>query len=211
MIFSYNKAAVGDVLMVVAANAQDKVLDFESRGKITRIFTQDDGRTVGWNFFDISQSIETLAGQGQVFLTKDQLGILNHLLKEAGFTEMIEDDGKEKIVAGLVKECRKHEDSDHLSVTQTEVDGGEILQIVCGAPNVRAGQKVVVAKPGAMMPDGLMIWPGKLRGVDSFGMICSARELGLPNASQEKGILVLPEETEIGIGFSKIRNSLSPL
>ena len=54
----------------------------------------------------------------------------------------------------------KHPDSDHLSITQTEVDNGEILQIVCGAPNIKAGQKVVVAKPGAMMPDGLMIWPG---------------------------------------------------
>ncbi|HFJ6866946.1 TPA: DUF4479 domain-containing protein, partial [Enterococcus faecium] len=64
-------------------------------------------------------------------------------------------------------------------------------------------QKVVVAKPGAMMPDGMMIWPGTLRGVDSYGMICSARELHLPNAPAKKGILVLPEDAVVGEAFPK--------
>ena len=77
------------------------------------------------------------------------------------------------------------------------------MQIVCGAPNIEAGQKVVVAKPGAMMPDGMMIWPGTLRGVDSYGMICSARELHLPNAPAKKGILVLPEDAVVGEAFPK--------
>ena len=86
--------------------------------------------------------------------------------------------------------------------TQTEVDNGEILQIVCGAPNIKAGQKVVVAKPGAMMPDGLMIWPGVLRGEESFGMICSAKELRLPNAPAKKGILELPFDAEVGSAFA---------
>jgi tRNA-binding protein len=88
-----------------------------------------------------------------------------------------------------------------LHITETEIDGGETLQIVCGAPNIEAGQKVVVAKPGAMMPDGQMIWPGSLRGVESFGMICSARELHLPNAPEKKGILVLAEDAKTGEKF----------
>ena len=83
------------------------------------------------------------------------------------------------------------------------MDNGTVLQIVCGAPNIEAGQKVVVAKPGAMMPDGMMIWPGTLRGVDSYGMICSARELHLPNAPEKKGILVLPEDAVVGEVFPK--------
>lgn len=74
-----------------------------------------------------------------------------------------------KFVVGYVKECLPHEDSDHLSVTQTEVDNGEVLQIVCGAANIKKGQRVVVAKPGAVMPSGSIIWPGELRGVASNG------------------------------------------
>ncbi|MEN2277657.1 YtpR family tRNA-binding protein, partial [Enterococcus faecium] len=79
-----------------------------------------------------------------------------------------------------------------------EVDNVTVLQIISGAPNIEPGQKVVVAKPGAMMPDGMMIWPRTLRGVDSYGMICSARELHLPNAPEKKGILVLPEDAVVG-------------
>ena len=74
----------------------------------------------------------------------------------------------------------------HLSVTEIKVDNGEVLQIVCGAANIRKGLKVVVAKPGAMMPDGLLIWPGELRGVESFGMVCSAKELNLDPSSISK-------------------------
>ena len=73
---------------------------------------------------------------------------------------------------------------------------------MCGAPNIEAGQNVVVAKVGAMMPNGAMIWPGKLRGVESFGMLCAARELALPNAPQARGILVLdPIEFKVGEAF----------
>ena len=114
---------------------------------------------------------------------------LNRLITEAGFTEQLAIDLEPKIVVGYVKTCEPHPDSDHLSVTETEVGEGEVLQIVCGAANIRKGLKVVVAKPGAMMPDGLLIWPGTLRGVDSYGMICSARELHLANAPLKKEFL----------------------
>ncbi|MGI6156664.1 MAG: DUF4479 domain-containing protein, partial [Enterococcus lemanii] len=61
--------------------------------------------------------------------------------------------------------------------------------------------KVVVAKPGAMMPDGLLIWPGELRGVASFGMVCSAKELNLANAPMKRGILELPADAVVGEAF----------
>ena len=101
-----------------------------------------------------------------------------------------------------MKTCVPHEDSDHLSVTEIEVDNGEVLQIVCGAANIRKGLKVVVAKPGAMMPDGLLIWPGELRGVESFGMVCSAKELNLANAPMKRGILELPQDAVVGSAFA---------
>lgn len=81
----------------------------------------------------------------------------------------------------------------------------EKLQIVCGAPNVEAGQKVVVAKVGAVMPSGMVIKDAALRGVDSSGMICSMKELNLPNAPQEKGIMVLSDEYKVGQAFLKNR------
>lgn len=80
---------------------------------------------------------------------------------------------------GLVKECVMHPDSDHLHVCQVEIRPGEVSQIVCGAPNVSAGKKVIVALPGAVLPGNFKIKPSKIRGVESFGMLCSLQELGI--------------------------------
>ncbi|WP_019912350.1 phenylalanine--tRNA ligase subunit beta [Paenibacillus sp. HW567] len=109
--------------------------------------------------------------------------------------------GLSGIVVGYVKSKEKHPDADKLNVCIVDAGQGEELQIVCGAKNVAAGQKVPVALVGAKLP-GLEIKKAKLRGVLSQGMICSAKELGLndkllPKELQE-GILVLPENTEIG-------------
>ena len=109
--------------------------------------------------------------------------------------------GVSNVVVGYVKTREKHPDADKLSVVTVDAGTGEDLQIVCGAPNIAAGQKVPVAKVGAKLP-GIEIKKAKLRGVESQGMICSARELGindklLPKELQE-GILVLPAETEVG-------------
>ncbi|RXT04743.1 phenylalanine--tRNA ligase subunit beta [Ammoniphilus sp. CFH 90114] len=110
--------------------------------------------------------------------------------------------GVSKVVIGHVVERSKHPDADKLNVCQVDVGETVRLQIVCGAANVDAGQKVVVSVVGAELPGGLKIKKAKLRGVESQGMICSAKELGLndkllPKAQQE-GIMVLPEETEVG-------------
>lgn len=201
MIFAYNKAHVGDTLMVVVADDKGTENTVERKWNVAQV-KDASGQIVAWNFFHISDHL-TIEGNGQVTINEEQLTELNRLIKEAGFTETLIADNEPKIVVGYVKTCVPHPDSDHLSVTETEVDNGHVLQIVCGAPNIEAGQKVVVAKPGAMMPDGLMIWPGSLRGVESYGMICSARELHLPDAPTEKGILVLPEDAVVGEAFPK--------
>jgi phenylalanyl-tRNA synthetase beta chain len=105
-------------------------------------------------------------------------------------------------VVGYVKTREKHPDADKLSVCTVDVGQGEDVQIVCGAKNVAAGQKVPVALVGAKLPGDLHIKRAKLRGVESQGMICSAKELGLndkllPKEIQE-GILVLPEDMPVG-------------
>ena len=108
-------------------------------------------------------------------------------------------DSRPKFVVGYVQECVPHEDSDHLSVTQTEVDQGESFTNCLWSSQYCSRTKVVVAKPGAIMPDGLVIWPGELRGVASHGMISSARELGIEvPAEKQKGILVLEDDAVVG-------------
>lgn len=94
------------------------------------------------------------------------------------------------MVIGFVTECENHPDSDHLHVCKVDV-GTEVLDIVCGAPNVAKGQYVVVAPVGSRMPDGMLIKKAKLRGQTSNGMICSERELGL--SDDHTGIMVLQE------------------
>ena len=99
------------------------------------------------------------------------------------------------IVVGYVKSVAPHPNADKLRVTEVDAGTGETLQIVCGAPNVAAGQKVPCALVGAKLP-GLEIRKAKLRGVESSGMLCSARELGL--SEDHAGLLVLGEDAPIG-------------
>ena len=104
------------------------------------------------------------------------------------------------LVIGKVLTCQDHPDSDHLHCTTVDV-GDEVLKIVCGAPNVAAGQKVIVAKVGAVLPDG-EIKAGVIRGQESNGMICALFELGvdkhLLTEEQLSGIEVLPEDAPVG-------------
>lgn len=199
MIFAYNPKYVSDTLLVITEDDRGLEQSVERKGNVARLETED-GRVIGWNFFAISEEL-TIEGSGQVTLTDNQVKKLNDLMKAAGFTEKLVPDHEPKFVVGLVKSCEPHEDSDHLSITEIEVDNGNTLQIVCGAPNIRKGLKVVVAKPGAMMPDGMLIWPGELRGVKSYGMVCSAKELQLPNAPMKRGILELPMDAQVGEAF----------
>ncbi len=106
-----------------------------------------------------------------------------------------------KVVTGLVTTCERIPDTDHLSATQVDVGDGLTRSIVCGAPNVAAGQKVLVALPGAQVfsKDGTLfqIAERKVRGVPSQGMICAEDELGLGH--DHAGILVLPPDTPLGV------------
>ena len=105
-------------------------------------------------------------------------------------------DAIKDIVVGHVLTKEAHPDSDHLAVCTVDAGQEEVLNIVCGAPNVAAGQKVPVALVGTTMPGGMVIKKAKLRGVPSFGMICSERELGL--SEDHNGIMVLPEGFKVG-------------
>ncbi|GEO66338.1 YtpR family tRNA-binding protein [Levilactobacillus spicheri] len=200
LIASYNPRELGDTLIVVVA--QDTPQQAHTvRDGIARIYDPETEKSLGYNFFDVSHILPDITGQGQVFLSAADVDALNQALEAAGFAGELVAETCSRFIVGYVKTATPHPDSDHLLVTETEVDDGQTLQIVSGSPNMQADIKVVVAKVGAMMPNGLIIWPGELRGVPSDGMICSGRELGLANAPQRPGALILPDDYQVGDPF----------
>ena len=192
----YNPQGVGDVAFY-RLNLQMVHLITTRKDDVVEI-TQD-GQVVGFNIFNVSDKIK-IEGNGHIKLTSEIIEALQQSINNSGFNYQLDTDLSPKFVVGYVETKRKHPDADKLSVLKVNV-GNETLQIVCGAPNVAAEQKVVVAKVGAVMPSGMVIKDAKLRGVDSSGMICSMKELDLPNAPQEKGIMVLNDDYEIGQAF----------
>ena len=128
--------------------------------------------------------------------------ILTSIGLEVGTVETVETirGGLRGLVVGEVLSCEPHPNSDHLHITKVNVGEGEPLPIVCGAPNVAAGQKVIVATIGTVLYDGdqsFTIKKGKLRGEDSFGMICAEDEIGV--GTDHAGIIVLPADTPVGM------------
>jgi len=100
------------------------------------------------------------------------------------------------VVVGEIVERGKHPDADSLSVCRVSTGGGELLQVVCGATNARMGLKAPLATIGSRLPGGMEIRKARLRGVESFGMLCSARELGL--SEEGSGLLELAPELAAG-------------
>ena len=129
--------------------------------------------------------------------------IMTSIGLEVGTVEKIQTirGGLEGLVVGEVVECIPHPNSDHLHITQTRIAAGEEpIQIVCGAPNVAAGQKVIVAPIGTVLYQGeesFVIKKGKIRGEESFGMICAEDEIGV--GTDHAGIMVLPADTPVGL------------
>lgn len=196
----YNREGIGDVLMVLLREG-DRHHQIVERKDDVAIVKATDGKVNGYNVFNASNYFNVSDWHGPVELTAELIETLGVILRKQNIeADLSGVDFTPKFVVGYVESAEKHPDADKLSICQVETDQGTV-QIVCGAPNVATGQKVVVAKPGAVMPSGLIIRPSKLRGESSQGMICSARELNLPDAPQEKGILVLDDEYEVGKAF----------
>ena len=138
-----------------------------------------------------------------VDLSADELGAaLTSVGLEVGSVEEIQTvkGGLQGLVVGRVITCDPHPNSDHMHVCTVDLGSGEPQQIVCGAPNVAAGQKVIVATLGTKLYDGddcITIKKSKLRGVESFGMICAEDEIGV--GTSHDGIIVLPDDTPVGM------------
>ena len=147
--------------------------------------------------FSLSWLKEHLAGDADLVLVTETL-------TRVGLeVEHVEDKAGElsQFVVGHVLEANRHPNADKLQVCRVDVGRAEPLQVVCGAPNARAGLKVVFAAPGTVIPtSGVKLGASEIRGVPSAGMLCSARELGL--SEEHDGILELPADAPVGKPFA---------
>ncbi len=128
--------------------------------------------------------------------------ILDKLVKAGVPVESVRTLGKDttQVVIAELLEVNKHPQADRLSVTQVST-GSETFQVVCGAKNIAPGQRVPLARVGAVLPGDFAIKAAKIRNIESFGMLCSAKELGL--AEEAEGILILPQDAPLGEDFLK--------
>ena len=191
----YNPEGVGDVAFLQLEPVTGPV-NYDKKGNVVTLYQKD--QVVGFNIFEASKA--GVEGNGHIKLTEDLVNAFQQQLDQSGVNYQLSVDLSPKFVVGYVASKEKHPNADKLSILKVDV-GDEELQIVCGAPNVEAEQKVVVAKVGAVMPSGMVIKDAELRGVPSSGMVCSMKELNLPNAPKEKGIMVLDDSYSVGQPF----------
>lgn len=191
----YNPEGVGDVAFLQLEPVTGPV-NYDKKGNVVTLYQED--QVVGFNIFEASKA--GVEGNGHIKLTEDLVNAFQQQLDQAGVNYQLSVDLSPKFVVGYVASKEKHPNADKLSILKVDI-GDKELQIVCGAPNVEAEQKVVVAKVGAVMPSGMVIKDAELRGVPSSGMVCSMKELNLPNAPKEKGIMVLDDSYSVGQPF----------
>lgn len=195
----YNEQGVGDVLLVQLTSTKPEAVTTETKGDITLIQNEETKETVALNLFNAANYVE-VKQSGEVKLTEELVNQVQKALVANDVNIVLDVDFSPKFVIGHVLKKENHPNADRLNVCSVDI-GNETLQIVCGASNIDAGQKVVVAKVGAVMPSGMIIRDAELRGVASSGMICSPTELSLPDALEDVGILVLDDSKVTGEAF----------
>ncbi len=151
----YNLEGIGDTLIITLHDIEPAKRAVEKKGDVARIFDSENGETTGYNIFNIS-TYGAINERGPLELKQELQAIIERALQENDFSHELSFEGHTPFVVGFVEHKEKHPNADKLSICKVNV-GEETLQIVCGAPNVEAGQTVVVAKVGAVMPSGLLI------------------------------------------------------
>lgn len=146
--------------------------------------------SINWlkDYIDFDLSPEELSDK--LNLTGTAVESIKHLGQDLG-----------NVWVGIILDIKPHPNADKLSLTTVRIDRPEPLEIVCGAKNIKVGDKVPVATIGAHLPNGMEIKPAKIRGVTSYGMLCSKAELGM--GADHGGIYILPDDIEVGVPLTK--------
>ncbi len=186
----FNHKAFPNCCMIVLE--EKETTNYIKKENVSILYNNEE--IIGYNIVD-----ETFSKyeDGYQPLNETLIQEINQILAQVD--ESIDPDMTVRFKVGKVIECVEHPESDHLHICKVDI-GTEVLQIVCGAHNVKEDILVVVACVGAVMPTGMMIKEGKLRGYDSYGMLCSAYELGLIK-EHIKGLLILDDSYVVGNEF----------
>lgn len=193
----YDYESIGDVLLIVFdSNTIPNVIKRDN--DVVSLYKDD--KLIGINIFNISK-IMKIKAKGYIPLVSDRvLEVINTILKNSNVAELPAQKESGFRVAKIV-DIEEHPDSEHLHICTVDIGEKEPLQIVCGAFNARKDLICVCATPYTFMPNGQSIIPNKLLGIDSYGMLCSGRELNLEGYEGKKGLLELDESYTLGSDF----------
>jgi len=193
----YNHKTIGDILVIeFKPNLYpNKVIKNEN---VVTLYRDDE--LIGINILNISDILKIKANGFIPNLEEHAFQVVNFCLENAKAPKLNPKDGSGFKVAKII-DIEEHPDSEHLHICKVDVGEKEPLQIVCGAFNARQDLKCVCALPYTFMPDGKQIVPGKLLKIDSFGMLCSGRELHLEGYDNVHGLLELDDSYNVGDDF----------
>ena len=199
--YFYNRKLIGDVLLIVIDN-EAQATHIETKDDICVIYNND--KVIGINVFNISEVVK-FKNEGRIVLPSDTvIDIINARL-EAFNIEKLDYVTETGFKVGKILSVEEHPESTHLHCLKVDVKD-QVLDIVCGAINVKEDMLVVVATIGTTMMDGTIIKPGKLLGEISNGMCCSPRELGIKIEYPPHHLLEL-EDVEIGSDFFSLKSN----
>ena len=196
--FYYDYESIGDVLLIVINSSSEIPNKVIKKDDVTILYKNDE--LIGINIFNISKVLKIKA-KGFIPLVNEKiLDVINHIIENAGLEKLPLQKESGFRVAKII-EIEDHPDSDHLHICTVDVGDKEPLQIVCGAFNARKDLICVCAMPYTFMPNGAQIIPDKLIGIDSYGMLCSGRELNLEGYEGKRGLLELNNNYKVGTDF----------
>ena len=199
--YFYNRKLIGDVLLIVIDN-EAQATHIETKDDICVIYSNN--KVIGINVFNISEVVK-FKNEGRIVLPSDTvIDIINARL-EAFNIEKLDYVTETGFKVGKILSVEEHPESTHLHCLKVDVKD-QVLDIVCGAVNVKEDMLVVVATIGTTMMDGTVIKPGKLLGEISNGMCCSPRELGIKIEYPPHHLLEL-EDVEIGSDFFSLKSN----
>ena len=199
--YFYNRKLIGDVLLIIIDN-DAPTTHIETKDDVCVIYNND--KVIGINIFNISEVVK-FKNEGRILLPSNTvIDIVNNKLEQFGI-EKLDYVNETGFKVGKILTVEEHPESSHWHCLKVDI-GTEVLDIVCGAVNVKENMLVVVATIGTTMMDGTTIKPGKLLGEVSNGMCCSPKELGIKIEYPPHHLLEL-EDVEIGQDFFSLKES----